>query len=166
MENAIVSAVTHDTSEAKMTVSDLPDKPGVAATLFRALAEADVNVDMIVQNASEDGATDISFTLPHDQVDLACATVEPLIAQLGGQACVTDADVGRVSVIGAGMQTNPGVAATMFETLSNAGINIEMISTSAIRISCVVRASEAERAVGVLHAAFELDKAPADRAEI
>ena len=166
MENAIVSAVTHDTSEAKMTVSGLPDTPGVAATLFRSLAAANVNVDMIVQNVSEDGATDISFTLPHDQLDLASTTVEPLLAQLGGQSWVTDPDVGRVSVIGAGMQTNPGVAAMMFETLSNAGINIEMISTSAIRISCVVRASEAERAVGALHAAFELDKAPADRAEI
>ena len=163
MENAIISAVTHDTSEAKMTVSNVPDTPGVAAQLFRALADADANVDMIVQNVSLDGTTDISFTLPHEQVDEAVSTVEGALPQLGGQECITDGDIARVSLVGAGMQTNPGVAATMFETLSSAGINIEMISTSAIRISCVVREDQAERAVAVLHEAFELDKAPADR---
>ena len=163
MENAIISAVTHDTSEAKMTVSNVPDTPGVAAKLFRTLADAGANVDMIVQNVSLDGTTDISFTLPHEQVEGAVATVEGQLPELGGKECITDGDIARVSLVGAGMQTNPGVAATMFETLSNAGINIEMISTSAIRISCVVREDQAERAVGVLHEAFELDKAPADR---
>ena len=166
MENAIISAVTHDTSEAKMTVSNVPDTPGVAAQLFRALADADANVDMIVQNVSLDGTTDISFTLPHEQVEQAVATVESQLAELGGRECITDGDIARVSLVGAGMQTNPGVAATMFETLSTAGINIEMISTSAIRISCVVREDQAERAVAVLHEAFELDKAPADRASL
>ena len=166
MENAIISAVTHDTSEAKMTVSNVPDTPGVAAQLFRALADADANVDMIVQNVSLDGTTDISFTLPHEQVEQAVATVESQLAELGGRECITDGDIARVSLVGAGMQTNPGVAATMFETLSTAGINIEMISTSAIRISCVVREDQAERAVAVLHEAFELDKAPADRATL
>jgi aspartate kinase len=166
MESAIISAVTHDTSEAKMTVSNVPDTPGVAAKLFRALADAQANVDMIVQNVSLDGTTDISFTLPHEQVEQACATVEAHIAELGGRECITDGDIARVSLVGAGMQTNPGVAATMFETLSTAGINIEMISTSAIRISCVVREDQAERAVAVLHDAFELDKAPADRATL
>ncbi|MEM9466933.1 MAG: aspartate kinase, partial [Actinomycetota bacterium] len=166
MENAIISAVTHDTSEAKMTVSNVPDTPGVAAKLFRALADAEANVDMIVQNVSLDGTTDISFTLPHEQVDQACATVESKLAELGGRECITDGDIARVSLVGAGMQTNPGVAATMFETLSTAGINIEMISTSAIRISCVVREDQAERAVAVLHEAFELDTAPADRATL
>ena len=164
MENAIISAVTHDTSEAKMTVSGVPDEPGVAARLFRALADAGVNVDMIVQNVSADGATDISFTLPHEQVTIADATVAPLMAEIGATASVADGDIARVSLIGAGMQTNPGVAATMFETLSNAGINIEMISTSAIRISCVVREGQAEQAVAVLHDAFELDKPAAERA--
>ena len=166
MENAIISAVTHDTSEAKMTVSNVPDTPGVAARLFRALADADANVDMIVQNVSLDGATDISFTLPHDQIEQAVATVEEQLPELGGQDYTTDGDIARVSLVGAGMQTNPGVAATMFETLSHAGINIEMISTSAIRISCVVREDQAERAVAVLHEAFELDKAPADRSAL
>ena len=166
MENAIISAVTHDTSEAKMTVSGVPDQPGVAARLFRALADADANVDMIVQNVSEDGATDISFTLPHEQLPAATATVEALVAEIGAKGVVTDSGIGRVSLTGAGMQTNPGVAATMFETLSANGINIEMISTSAIRISCVVRESQAEDAVAALHAAFQLDKAPEDRVDL
>ena len=166
MENAIISAVTHDTSEAKMTVSNVPDTPGVAAKLFRSLADDGVNVDMIVQNVSDAGATDISFTLPHDQVAAATTTVGALVAEIGAKGVVTDTGIGRVSLTGAGMQTNPGVAATMFETLSSSGINIEMISTSAIRISCVVREDQAEQAVTVLHAAFELDKAPADRADI
>ena len=163
MENAIISAVTHDTSEAKMTVSNVPDTPGVAARLFRALADADANVDMIVQNVSLDGATDISFTLPHDQVEQAVTTVDEQLPELGGQDYTTDSGIARVSLVGAGMQTNPGVAANMFQTLSAAGMNIELISTSAIPISCVLRDDQAERAVAVLHEAFELDKAPADR---
>ncbi|MGB1504561.1 MAG: aspartate kinase [Acidimicrobiales bacterium] len=164
MENAIIASVTHDTSEAKMTVSGVPDKPGVAARLFRTLADAGINVDMIVQNVSADGATDISFTLPHEQVGTAEPTVAALIDEIGATGSVTDSNIGRVSLVGAGMQTNPGVAATMFETLSNAGINIEMISTSAIRISCVVREDQAEQAVTVLHAAFELHKPAEERA--
>ena len=164
MENAIIASITHDTSEAKMTVSGVPDKPGVAARLFRTLADAGINVDMIVQNVSADGATDISFTLPHEQVGTAEPTVAALIGEIGATGSVTDSNIGRVSLVGAGMQTNPGVAATMFETLSNAGINIEMISTSAIRISCVVREDQAEQAVTVLHAAFELHKPAEERA--
>jgi len=164
MENAIIASITHDTSEAKMTVSGAPDKPGVAARLFRTLADAGINVDMIVQNVSADGATDISFTLPHEQVGTAEPTVAALIGEIGATGSVTDSNIGRVSLVGAGMQTNPGVAATMFETLSNAGINIEMISTSAIRISCVVREDQAEQAVAVLHAAFELHKPAEERA--
>jgi len=163
MESAIISAVTHDTSEAKMTVSGVSDRPGVAAQLFRALSDAEVNVDMIVQNVSAQGATDISFTLPHEQTLAATATVEALVGELGATGWITDDDIARVSLIGAGMKSNPGVAATMFETMSEAGINIEMISTSAIRISCVVRETEVENAISVLHAAFELEKAPADR---
>jgi len=163
MENAIIAAVTHDTSEAKMTVSGVPDRPGVAATLFRALASAAVNVDMIVQNVSADGATDISFTLPHAQVAVATTTAEGIVTEIGATGVIADGDIARVSLVGAGMQTNPGVAATMFETLSDGGINIEMISTSAIRISCVVREQQAEDAVAALHAAFELDKPAAER---
>ncbi len=163
VENAIVTAVTLDTSEAKMTVTGVSDRPGVAASLFRTLAGSGVNVDMIVQNVSAEGATDISFTLPHEQVAIATPVVESLLADVGASAAVMDTAIARVSLIGAGMQTNPGVAATMFETLAGAEINIEMISTSAIRISCVVREARAEEAVAALHDAFELDKDPADR---
>ncbi len=156
MEQAVVTAVTHDTSEAKVTVAGVPDRPGVAALLFRALADRSVNVDMIVQNTSLHGTTDISFTVP--RVDLA-ASVEVtsgLAGELGSTGVTSDDDVARVSVIGAGMKSHPGVTATMFETLARAGINIDMISTSTIRISCMVRAGEVERAVRVLHEAFDL----------
>ncbi len=166
MEQAIISAVTHDTSEAKMTVAGVTDRPGVAASLFRRLADAEVNVDMIVQNVSAEGHTDISYTLPHDQVDAASGAIDGILDELGAAGCVTDDAIARVSLIGAGMQTNPGVAATMFETLSGVGINIEMISTSAIRISCVVREVQAEQAVAALHAAFQLDRAPEDRSGV
>lgn len=166
MEGALISAVTHDNSEAKMTVSGVVDRPGVAALLFRTLADADVNVDMIVQNVSAQGHTDISFTVPHDQVEIALAAVDSILGQLGAEGVVADREVARVSLIGAGMKTNPGVAATMFETLSDNGINIEMISTSAIRVSCVVREAQVERAVAKLHEAFELHIPPKDRSQI
>jgi aspartate kinase len=158
MEQPIIRAVTHDLSEAKVTVSDVPDRPGVSAALFRALANESVNVDMIVQNVSDQGMTDISFTVPTEDVPRAVALLEGgVLAELGISAVSTDDTVGRVSVIGAGMKSNPGVAATMFETLADNGINIEMISTSAIRVSCVVAADRAEEAVVLLHSAFSLD---------
>jgi aspartate kinase len=160
MEQAVVAAITHDPSEAKITVSGVPDRPGVAAQLFRALADRSVNVDMIVQNASEQGHTDISFTVPHAELDTSLAVVGELQAALGSRDVSSDPDIARVSVIGAGMRSNPGIAATMFETLAAHEINIDMISTSAIRISCVVAEPEAERAVQVLHEVFELDQSP------
>ena len=166
MEHAIISAVTHDAGEAKMTVSGVADKPGVAGRLFRALADTEVNVDMIVQNVSSEGVTDISFTVPRSQLDGALTVAQMLIGELGADDVSADDGIARVSLIGAGMQTNPGVAARMFETLAAAGINIEMISTSAIRISCVIRAGDVERAVSALHESFELDKDPADRASV
>lgn len=166
MEHAIISAVTHDASEAKMTVSGVADKPGVAGRLFRALADTDVNVDMIVQNVSSRGVTDISFTVPRSQLDAARTVAQGLIAELGADDVSADDGIARVSLIGAGMQTNPGVAARMFETLAAAGINIEMISTSAIRISCVIRAGDMEPAVAALHQSFELDRDPVDRATV
>ncbi len=166
MEHAIISAVTHDASEAKMTVSGVADKPGVAGRLFRALADTEVNVDMIVQNVSSEGVTDISFTVPRSQLDRALTVAQMLIGELGADDVSADDGIARVSLIGAGMQTNPGVAARMFETLAAVGINIEMISTSAIRISCVIRAGDVERAVGALHESFELDKDPTDRASV
>ncbi|MGP8058744.1 MAG: aspartate kinase [Acidimicrobiales bacterium] len=156
MEQATVTAVTHDTSEAKVTVTGVPDRPGVAARLFRALAERSINVDMIVQNTSLHGTTDISFTVP--KVDLATAVEvsEGLMGELGATGVVSDDDVARVSLVGAGMKTHAGVTATMFETLADHGINIDMISTSTIRISCIVRTDSVEEAVRTLHAAFEL----------
>jgi aspartate kinase len=160
MEQAVVAAITHDLSEAKITVSGVPDRPGVAAQLFRALADRSVNVDMIVQNASEKGHTDISFTVPHAELEASLGVVDELRGELGAKDVSSDADIARVSVIGAGMKTNPGIAASMFETLASHGINIDMISTSAIRISCVVAQPEVERAVQVLHEAFELDRSP------
>ena len=156
MEQAIISAVTHDTSEAKVTVTHVPDRPGIAARMFRALADADINVDMIVQNTSIQGTTDISFTTPKESLERALDVARSHLAEIGGADVTADEDVARVSLIGAGMKTNPGVAATMFETLAANGVNIEMISTSSIRISCVVRAGEVEKAVQALHDAFAL----------
>ncbi len=164
MEHATVTAVTHDVSEAKMTVSGVADQPGVAGRLFRALAMRDVNVDTIVQNVSSRGVTDISFTVPLDQLPAARDVTAGLVGELGATETSDDDGIARVSLIGAGMQTNPGVAARMFETLAAAGINIEMISTSAIRISCVIRSEDVERAVAVLHTAFELHRDPSERA--
>jgi len=156
MEQAIVTAVTHDASEAKVTIAGVTDRPGIAARLFRGLAEESVNVDMIVQNTSLHGTTDISFTVP--KVDLATSVriCEQLRGELGASGVFADDDVARVSLIGAGMKSHPGVTATMFETLAADGINIDMISTSTIRISCMVRTADVERAVRSLHAAFEL----------
>jgi aspartate kinase len=156
MEQAIISAVVHDTSEAKVTVTGVPDQPGIAARLFRLLADADVNVDMIVQNTSDHGITDISFTVPHDDLPTSQEITSSLAAEISATGVTSDGEIARVSLVGAGMKSNPGVAATTFETLAAAGINIEMISTSAIRISCIVREAQVEQAVQVLHAAFEL----------
>ena len=157
MEQAIVSAVTHDVSEAKVTVSGVPDRPGIAARLFRELADVDVNVDMIVQNVSDHGVTDISFTVPKSDLVSGTTVCERLAAEIGATGVTSDLDIARVSIVGAGMKSNPGVAATMFEVLAGNGINIEMISTSAIRTSCVVREDQIEDAVQSLHTAFGLD---------
>lgn len=158
MEQAVVSAVTHDTSEAKVTVAGVPDRPGVAARLFRALADEGVNVDMIVQNTSEDGSTDISFTVPQGDLATSEKTVEALKDALDFRGISSDSNIGRVSIVGAGMKTHPGVTATMFETLASNDINIEMISTSPILISCIINQDQVEPAVQLLHAAFELSK--------
>jgi aspartate kinase len=162
MEQAIVSAVVHDVSEAKVTIAGVPDTPGVAARVFRSLADRGINVDMIVQNVSvhsEHGhpVTDISFTAPKDDLAAAQEVTEALAAEIEADKVITDPAIGKVSLVGAGMKSNPGVAATVFETLAAAGINIEMISTSSIRISCVVAEDEIEQAVQALHTAFGLD---------
>jgi aspartate kinase len=156
LEKAIVSGVTHDTSEAKATVLGVPDRPGVAARVFRALADAGVNIDMIVQNVSAEGATDISFTLPKSDLPAAEPILEHLRGEIGARGIAYDPDIAKVSLIGAGMKSHPGVAADMFEALADAGINIEIISTSSIRVSCVVRAAEVEKAVRAVHEKFRL----------
>jgi aspartate kinase len=155
MEQAIVSGIAHDRSEAKVTVNRVPDRPGVAASLFGALAEAGVNVDMIVQNVSHDGSTDISFTVPRAKLVDAERISKQVAGEIDAESVDVDADIAKVSLVGAGMKSHPGVAARVFETLAAAGINIEMISTSTIRISCVVRADQVEDAVRSLHAEFD-----------
>jgi len=158
MEQAIISGVTHDVSEAKVTIARVPDRPGIAARLFRTLADESVNVDMIVQNVSSAGHTDISFTVPKDDLTRTLKVMETIVDDLEASGVTHDADVGRVSIVGAGMKTNPGIAASMFEVLAGDDINIEMISTSSIRISCVVQAADVERAVRALHDAFQLER--------
>lgn len=158
MEQAIIAGITHDTSEAKVTIERVPDKPGIAARVFRALADAAVNVDMIEQNVSTGGLTDISFTVPKEDLPATLEVVEMVVPEIGASGFDHDTDIARVSLIGAGMKTNPGVAATMFEIFAAEGVNIEMISTSSIRISCVVRAGDVERGVVALHKAFGLEQ--------
>lgn len=157
MEESIVTAVTHDMSESKVTIAGLPDQPGVAAKLFREIAGSGANIDMIVQNVSDAGSTDISFTVPREDLDASLASAELAGRQLGASDISADSGVARVSVIGAGMKSSAGVAALMFETLAANNVNIEMISTSSIRISCVIRDEQVEQAVQSLHSAFGLD---------
>jgi aspartate kinase len=157
LEQPLISAVTHSTEEARVTLLGVPDRPGVAGRIFGALAEANVNVDMIVQNEplSEGAQADISFTVPQSDVTAARGTLEPMVGELMSKL-VTDAEMGTVAIVGAGMKSHPGVAAKVFHTLGEQGINIEMISTSPIKISCVIEGAQVPRAVQALHAAFEL----------
>ena len=157
VEQAIISAVTSDSSEAKVTVAGVPDHPGVAARLFRALADRSINIDMIEQNVSLAGTTDISFTVPREDLKSACETAESLQDEIGSTGVLADPDIATVSIVGAGMKTHAGISATMFETLAGEGINIEMISTSSIRLTCVVRADLVDKAVVALHRAFKLE---------
>ncbi|MFN2490570.1 MAG: aspartate kinase [Actinomycetota bacterium] len=156
MEQAIISGIAHDDSEAKVTILGVPDRPGVAARVFRPLASEGVNIDMIVQNASEAGRTDISFTMPKEELRRAEPVLKATAEAVGAAGVQTDADIAKVSLVGAGMKTHPGVAADMFDALAEAGINIDIISTSSIRISCVVQASEVEEAVRAIHDRFRL----------
>jgi aspartate kinase len=163
MEKAIISGVAADDSEAKVTVENVPDRPGVAATIFRALADEGVNVDMIVQNVSHGARTDVSFTAPKQDLPIIGPVVERVVKEVGAAGFVLDDGIAKVSLVGAGMKTNPGVAAAMFQALSNEGVNIEMISTSSIRVSVVVRAADADRAVRAIHAKFSLPDEAAGR---
>ena len=159
LEQAIISGIASDSSEAKVTILGVPDKPGIAGRVFRPLADAGIHIDMIVQNVSAAGHTDISFTLPQSDLPTAEPVLDVIAKLVNAQGHTVESDIGKVSLIGAGMRSNPGVAADMFEALADAGINIEIISTSSIRISCVVRGAELERAVQVLHERFELSTA-------
>ena len=152
MEQAVVRGIAHDASESKVTVYGVPDTPGVAASLFEPLAAAGVNVDMIVQNVSHDGTTDISFTVPSASVEIARSEADAVATSVGAGGVSIDDSIGKVSVVGIGMKTESGIAAQMFRILSDNGINIEMISTSPIRISCVVKEGSVDEAVRVLHA--------------
>lgn len=159
MEQAIISGVAHDTSEAKITIRDVPDRPGVAARVFTAMAEGNVNVDMIIQNVSEAGTTDISFTTPKADLVRARRIADSVVAELGAREFQVDESIAKVSLVGAGMKTHPGVAAQMFRSLSEAGVNIDLISTSTIRVTCVVDGHMVEAAVRALHKSFGLEDA-------
>jgi aspartate kinase len=159
MEQAIISGVAHDRSEAKITVVGVPDRIGEAAGIFRVIADADINIDMIVQNVSAvaTGRTDISFTLPRDDGQAAMSALRQLQDTIGFESLLYDDRIGKISLIGAGMRSHPGVTATFFGALAGAGVNIEMISTSEIRISVVVDQKDVDEAVNAAHKAFELD---------
>ncbi|MER6533239.1 aspartate kinase [Streptomyces sp. 900105755] len=159
VEQAIISGVAHDTSEAKVTVVGVPDKPGEAAAIFRTIADAQINIDMVVQNvsAAATGLTDISFTLPKTEGRKAIDALERNRSGIGFDSLRYDDQIGKISLVGAGMKTNPGVTASFFEALSDAGVNIELISTSEIRISVVTRADDVPEAVRAVHTAFGLD---------
>ncbi|MFF3862079.1 aspartate kinase [Streptomyces sp. NPDC002209] len=159
VEHAIISGVAHDVSEAKITVVGVPDKPGEAAAIFRAIADAEINIDMIVQNvsAASTGLTDISFTLPKTEGHKAIEALEKAKGKIGFDSLRYDDQIGKISLVGAGMKTNPGVTASFFQALSDAGVNIELISTSEIRISVVTRQDDVNEAVRAVHTAFGLD---------
>jgi len=161
VEDPIISGVVHDMTESKVTVRAVPDRPGISAAIFEPLAASNINVDMIVQNTSKDGLTDISFTVPKADMAVAEKIVADVAAQIGAGSVIHDGDIAKVSLVGAGMKTSPGIAAKMFRVLADEQINIEMISTSTIRISVVVAAVQMQLALQTLHTAFGLDSGQA-----
>ena len=161
VEDPIISGVVTDMTEAKVTVLGVPDRPGISAALFEPLAEANVNVDMIVQNTSTEGETDISFTMPMADLGQSESIVQRIAGEIGAEAVTHDDDIAKVSLVGAGMKSSPGIAAKMFRVLADEGVNIQMISTSTIRVSVIIPAPEMERAARALHTAFGLDSGTA-----
>ncbi len=153
-----VRGIAHDLDVAKITVVRVPDRPGIAAQIFVPLAEAGISVDTIVQNASIKNTTDLTFTVTKGQLDGAMAVVEPIAASIGAEKCASDSNLGKVSIIGTGMQNAPGYAARMFDALSKENINIQLIATSEIRITCIIEEARVKDAIKTLHRAFELDK--------
>ena len=158
IRNKVRSGV-HDLDVAKITVVGVPDKPGIAAAIFEPLAKAGISIDTIVQNASIDNITDLTFTVAKSELDRVIHLVEPLARSIGAGDCVSDSKLGKVSVIGTGMQNTPGYAARMFGALSEQGINIQLITTSEIRITCIIDEARVKDAVRALHRAFELEMA-------
>jgi aspartate kinase len=156
LEQALIRGVALDTSEAKVTLEEVPDRPGIAASIFKAVAAEGINVDMIVQNVSHAGRTDLSFTVPRADLSRIDDVLQGIVSDIGAEKYSTDDGIAKLSLVGAGMKTSPGVAADMFDALATEGINIEMISTSSIRVSCVIRSSDAERAVRTVHQRFGL----------
>jgi aspartate kinase len=161
VEDPIISGVVTDVSEAKVTVLGVPDHPGVSAALFEPLAQSNVNVDMIVQNTSTEGTTDISFTVPLADMGVAERIVARVATEIGAKGVTHDNDIAKLSLVGAGMKTSPGIAAKMFRVLADEQVNIEMISTSTIRISVVIATADLERAARALHTSFDLDSGQA-----
>jgi aspartate kinase len=156
MEKVLVSGVTYNRNESKITVVRVPDRPGVASKIFTPISEANLNVDMIIQNVSEDGFTDLTFTVPETDLKHALEVVSGVVKEIGAADVQFDKDIVKVSIVGVGMRSHAGVAAKMFNVLASEGINIMMISTSEIKVSCIVNAKYTELAVRVLHDAFEL----------
>ena len=152
-----VRSIAQDLNVAKVTVVGVPDRPGIAAALFEPLAKANISVDTIVQNASINNITDLTFTVARSDLKKAMGVVAPIANSIGARECVSDSKLGKVSIIGTGMQNSPGYAAKMFGTLSEQGINIQLITTSEIRITCIIDESKVKDAVRALHRAFELD---------
>jgi aspartate kinase len=159
MEDVVVTGITHDRSQAKISLLRVPDRPGIAAQVFGALGAQRIVLDMIVQNISRDGYTDISFTVPRGDSAPATAVLEEVARAIGAEGVVHDERVAKISIVGVGMRSHSGVAAKMFSALAKEGINILMISTSEIKISCVIEAKYTELAVRVLHETFHMDKA-------
>jgi aspartate kinase len=157
LESALIRGVALDVEEAKVTLDEVPDRPGIAAAIFKAVAAEGIHVDMIVQNVSHDGRTDLSFTIPRADLHRLDAVLEGIVTDVGALRYETDDAIAKLSLVGAGIKSNPGVAADMFDALAAEGINIDMISTSSIRISCVIRAEDADRAVRAVHQRFGLD---------
>jgi len=162
LESALIRGVALDVEEAKVTLDEVPDRPGIAAAIFKAVAAEGIHVDMIVQNVSHDGRTDLSFTIPRADLHRLDAVLEGIVIDVGALRYETDDAIAKLSLVGAGIKSNPGVAADMFDALAAEGINIDMISTSSIRISCVIRAEDGDRAVRAVHQRFGLDGATLD----
>lgn len=158
MERFVLSGITLDEKEAKVTIKRVPDDPGTAGFIFAELAKANINVDMIIQSSTKQGKNDISFTIKEESLQDTRRTMEKIREELEIEEIIYDSDMAKVSLVGAGMQSHPGVAARMFTCIGKKRINIDMISTSEIKISCVVRKNEGKEAVRVIHQEFELDK--------